>query len=100
VTVRWVVDRPAGWASVTVEDTGMGIPADDLPRIFEEFFRASNARKSRVIGTGIGLAAVRAMVEHYGGTIALDSVEGQGTRVTLRLRLAPSEKSFPSLPSP
>jgi len=89
VTVRWVVDRPAGWASATVEDTGIGIPAGDLPRIFEEFFRASNARNSRTIGTGIGLATVRAMVEHYGGTVALDSVEGQGTRVTVRLRLAP-----------
>lgn len=88
VRVQVAVDSPAGQATVTVQDTGIGIPADELPRIFEEFYRASNAKSARIVGTGIGLAAVRAMVEHYRGTIALESVEGQGTTVTLRLRLA------------
>lgn len=88
VRVQVAVDPPAGQAIVAVQDTGIGIPANELPRVFEEFYRASNAKSSRIVGTGIGLAAVRATVDHYRGTIALESVEGQGTTVTVRLRLA------------
>ncbi|HMM29472.1 MAG TPA: HAMP domain-containing sensor histidine kinase [Aggregatilineaceae bacterium] len=93
VTIGCAVQREAGQVTVIVQDTGIGIPAADLPRIFDEFFRASNARKSKIAGTGIGLAAVRAMVEHYRGAIALDSVEGEGTRVTVRLPLEEQRKA-------
>ncbi|NLE49996.1 MAG: HAMP domain-containing histidine kinase [Chloroflexi bacterium] len=92
VTVQVAVDQPSGQATVVVRDTGIGIPADELPRIFDEFYRASNAKSARIVGTGIGLAAVRAMVEHYQGTIALNSVEGQGTTVTVRLPLASTKQ--------
>ncbi len=88
VTVQVEVDHGAGQAAVSVQDTGIGIPSRDLPHIFDEFYRASNAKNAQIVGTGIGLAAVRAMVEYYGGTIALDSAEGQGTCVTVRLPLA------------
>src|SRR5690554_4517010 len=92
VTVQVAVDQPSGQATVVVRDTGIGILADELPRIFDEFYRASNAKSARIVGTGIGLAAVRAMVEHYQGTIALNSVEGQGTTVTVRLPLASTKQ--------
>jgi len=88
VTVQVAVDRGAGQAAVSVQDTGIGIPSGDLPRIFDEFYRASNVKNARIVGTGIGLAAARAMVEYYGGAIALDSAEGKGTCVTVRLPLA------------
>ena len=68
VTVQVEVDHGAGQAAVSVQDTGIGIPSRDLPHIFDEFYRASIAKNAQIVGTGIGLAAVRAMVEYYGGT--------------------------------
>lgn len=86
VTVGLASD--ADWATLTVEDTGMGIPEKDIPNMFGEFFRASNARKSDIEGSGIGLASVKCMVEGCGGTLDLESTEGQGTTFTLRLPLS------------
>ncbi len=83
--------RPDHVAQVTVRDTGMGIPKEDLPSIFNEFFRASNAKQAQIIGTGIGLSTVHTLVERYQGTIALESEEGQGTTVTVTLPLAPDQ---------
>lgn len=73
-------------AVLTVRDFGIGIPADDLPRIFERFSRGSNV-VGRISGTGIGLASARYIVESHGGTIAVESTEGQGTLVSVRLPL-------------
>ncbi len=70
-------------ARVVVRDRGVGIPADELPRIFAPFYRASTARG--IAGTGLGLAGARAIVEQHGGTIALDSAPGVGTTVTITL---------------
>ncbi len=81
VTVRYRVAE--GAVTVQVQDTGIGIPQKDLPHIFEEFYRASNAKKSRIVGTGIGLTTVRTLVERYNGTIQLESAEGQGTTFTV-----------------
>lgn len=69
-------------------DTGMGIPAEDLEKLFTSFVRASNATTRQVPGTGLGLVIVRAIAEQHGGTVRLDSVEGQGTHVVLELPLA------------
>lgn len=84
------VDRepaPGGaWAALTVRDEGVGIPAADLPRLFERFRRGSNV-VGRIAGTGLGLATARQIVEAHGGTIALESAEGTGTTVTVRLPL-------------
>lgn len=69
----------------TVEDTGIGIPAEDIPHVFDEFFRSSNARQTREPGTGIGLAVVRRLVANCGGTIAVESELNRGTRIQVRL---------------
>jgi len=70
---------------LSVADRGIGIPASERERLFSEFFRASNARLFTESGTGLGLAIVKSVVEGAGGTLALDSVEGEGTTVRVRL---------------
>jgi len=75
-----------GWAVVCVRDLGLGIPATDLPHIGEPFYRAANVR-GRIAGTGLGLAGCRRIVELHGGTLHLESEEGVGTTVTVRLPL-------------
>jgi signal transduction histidine kinase len=70
-----------------VEDTGIGIPREDLPRVFDEFYRASNAREVSAEGTGLGLAIVKAVAEQHGGRVAIDSDPGRGTLVVVDLPL-------------
>ncbi len=86
-TVRVGLRAEDDWAVLHVKDSGIGIPEKDLPKLFKEFFRASNARKSRIQGTGVGLAGVKQMVERFGGEILLDSEENVGTTFTVRLPL-------------
>lgn len=74
--------------SVTVRDEGIGIPAEDLPRLFERFYRATNAQSSRISGMGIGLSVVRDVVALHGGEVTVESVEDQGTTFTIRMPLA------------
>jgi len=74
----------------TVEDTGIGIAENDLPNLFTEFFRTSQAKATGEIGTGLGLAIVKQIVESYQGSIAVDSRPGQGTRFTFALPFAPA----------
>jgi two-component system, OmpR family, phosphate regulon sensor histidine kinase PhoR len=77
-----------GSALVRVSDTGMGIPAADQNKLFDRFYRASNARQQSAIpGTGLGLAIVRSIVTNHGGEISLASKETEGTTVTVRLPL-------------
>jgi PAS domain S-box-containing protein/excisionase family DNA binding protein len=78
------------WAELRVTDQGVGIPAADLPFIFERFRRGANVT-GRVGGAGLGLAGARHIVERHGGTIAATSAEGAGTTVTVRLPLRGSE---------
>jgi len=81
-------ERTDGFARVVVADTGIGIPQEAMPQLFQEFFRAPNAKALQENGTGLGLSIVKDLVERYDGTIEVDSVEGQGTTFTLLLPLA------------
>ncbi|MEZ0491427.1 sensor histidine kinase [Kineococcus sp. TBRC 1896] len=72
---------------VEVADTGQGIPAEDLPHVWDELFRSPSART--VAGSGLGLPLVRAVVERHGGTVSADSREGQGTVVRVHLPAGP-----------
>jgi len=74
-----------GYVVGTVRDTGIGIAADDLPKIFEEFYRTANARAICPQGTGVGLAIVKRMVESYGGKVWLESELGRGSKFTFML---------------
>jgi two-component system phosphate regulon sensor histidine kinase PhoR len=73
---------------ILVEDTGIGIPAQDLPRLTERFFRVDKARSRELGGTGLGLAIVKHIVQAHGGSLAIDSTLGTGTRVRVRLPAA------------
>ena len=73
---------------VSVEDTGIGIPPQDLPRIFERFYRVDKARSRELGGTGLGLAIVKHLVEGHGGSVSVESLPGQGTRFRVRLPTA------------
>jgi signal transduction histidine kinase len=73
-------------AILAVRDGGIGIPPDDLPRIFERFYRASNVG-DQLRGTGLGLAGAQQIVEQHGGTIAVNSAPGAGTTFTVHLPL-------------
>lgn len=72
-------------AVVTVTDTGIGVRADEMPRLFERFHRIENARSRSDEGSGIGLALVQELVALHGGGITASSTEGEGTRFTIRL---------------
>ncbi|MBC7234447.1 MAG: hypothetical protein H5T69_01290 [Chloroflexi bacterium] len=80
VTVRFRADD--GGVVGSVADTGVGIPAEDLPKIFEEFYRGQRAKEMDATGTGLGLSIVKRVVEIYGGTLGVESVVGQGTTFT------------------
>ena len=74
-----------GKALVSIIDTGIGIPADHLPHVFDRFYRVDASRSSEMDGTGLGLAICRSIAETHGGSIEVESTLGQGTRITLSL---------------
>ncbi|MFK0172153.1 SpoIIE family protein phosphatase [Streptomyces sp. NPDC090306] len=83
VSVSVAADRDG--ALVTVADTGIGVPAREIPRLFERFHRIENTRSRSNEGSGIGLALVQELVALHGGVITAESSEGAGTRFTVRL---------------
>lgn len=87
-SVTVAVRKTDGQAQVEVSDTGIGIPEKALPHLFEEFYRAPNAKASSEVGTGLGLAIVKDLVERYGGRIEVESEVGKGTTFTVTFPVA------------
>lgn len=86
VTLRaYAAEEGDGTVLVEVTDTGSGIPPEDLPHVFDRFWRAEKSRSRRTGGSGLGLAIVRKLVEAHGGTVDATSVEGEGSTFVLRL---------------
>jgi PAS domain S-box-containing protein len=83
ITVR--VGRESADATVTVSDTGIGVPAAEIPRLFERFHRIESERARSMEGSGIGLALVEELVGQHGGAITAESEQGAGTTFTVRL---------------
>jgi heavy metal sensor kinase len=84
------VEAGEDWAMATVRDTGVGIPPEHLPRVFDRFYRVDRARRREEGGTGLGLSIVRSIVESHGGHVSLRSEPGQGTTCVVTLLLAES----------
>lgn len=83
VTVR--LQATTDEVAISVQDTGIGVPTEDLPRVFERFYRVDRARSRDSGGTGLGLALVRHVAERSGGTVEAASEPGAGSTFTLRL---------------
>ncbi|MEW9551590.1 ATP-binding protein [Nonomuraea sp. NPDC050783] len=84
-------DTAAGETVFTVTDTGIGIPAEHLERVFEEFYQVPGPAQTRAKGTGLGLPYARRLAQAMGGTLRLDSTVGEGTRAVLRLPHEPDD---------
>jgi signal transduction histidine kinase len=93
-TIRIATDRKAAggrsWATITVSDNGIGIPEDELPYIFDRFFRGEKPRTMQISGTGLGLAILKEIVELHGGRVTVESEVDVGSSFTVWLpRKAP-----------
>ncbi|RYY71446.1 MAG: response regulator, partial [Comamonadaceae bacterium] len=94
ITVRLAPSADGKQAVLVVADTGVGIPAHELPRVFERFHRVQGQQSRSFEGSGIGLALVQELVRQHGGTIEADSVPGQGT--TFRVAIPFGDEHLPA----
>ena len=90
-SVRIITEHDAAAATLSVTDTGIGIPKECQDRVFERFYRVDKSRSKRTGGTGLGLAIVKHIALRHGATLKLESEPGSGTTVTVTFRLAPEE---------
>jgi signal transduction histidine kinase len=90
------VEAQGDTVRVTVQDTGLGIPAADLPFIFDRFYRVQAEDRQNIEGNGLGLAIVKAIVEQHGGQIAVESTVGKGSCFSFTLPLTPVPVSPPT----
>ena len=87
-TVRVECAQRAEMVELSVVDTGIGIPSEDLKRIFERFYRVDRGRSREAGGTGLGLSIVKEAIEQMGGEVIAESQLGQGSRFSIRLPMA------------
>jgi len=99
--VRIILSDAPTEATLEVRDTGPGIRSDELPRIFERFYRGTNVGDARASGSGLGLSIARSIAEMHGGTIEVESAVGEGATFRVRLpRQALPEVAAPAVPAP
>ena len=79
---------------IRVKDTGIGIPSEEQEKLFQEFFRASNAKRHTTAGTGLGLTLVKQTVERHKGEVQVNSTEGEGTEVIVRLPIHQAQSAL------
>jgi two-component system sensor histidine kinase BaeS len=85
VQVRVRRDEKPNWGRIEIEDTGVGIPQENLPHIFDRFYRVRNPQTNLIQGLGLGLSFVAWIVKAHGGQIDVTSTVGAGTLFTIRL---------------
>jgi signal transduction histidine kinase len=95
-TLTVKVHRLEDNAVLTVTDTGVGIPEQSLPHIFDRFYRVDKARSRSTGGAGLGLSIVKSLVERNNGTIRADSTPGQGTTFTVEFPIFDTEEPYES----
>jgi two-component system phosphate regulon sensor histidine kinase PhoR len=85
VAARVLAGNEPAQIEISVADTGVGIPSQDLPRLTERFYRVDKARSRELGGTGLGLAIVKHIVQAHGGALKIESELGRGTCVRIQL---------------
>lgn len=94
-TIRLIAEQGTDQTiSIRIEDTGSGIPADDLPFIFERFYRADRSRNRATGGAGLGLTIVKQLIEAHGGTISVSSQVGKGSSFQILLPINPKHNAI------
>jgi len=88
-TITVAARQQDGYVEVSVSDTGEGIPAQDLPYIFERFYRVDKSRTRATGGSGLGLTIAKRLVEAHGGEISVQSELGKGSRFSFTLPVLP-----------
>lgn len=86
-------------AFIEVQDSGIGITMEELPKIFTKFFRASNTGRKNIGGIGVGLALVKAFTEGHGGKVYAESTVDGGSTFTVELPVSPAEFQVPAVPA-
>jgi signal transduction histidine kinase len=98
VGIRASAEAGAAFVLLSVEDHGVGIPAAEIPRVFDPFFRGQHAQRQQVRGFGLGLALVSRVAQAHGGGVSVSSTPGRGSVFTLRLPAGPPEDPGPERP--
>ncbi len=88
-TVSVAASRSGDWVRIEIKDTGIGIPSDDIPRIFERFYRVDKARSRELGGTGLGLAIVKHIIQGHNGKLLVESTPGKGSVFSFSIRSCP-----------